>query len=298
MIGSGAEIEIIRSGEVIPKLEKVIKESKNFSLPEKCPSCGSVLVWDNDFLKCNNNSCRAKIVQSISHWFKTLGTADWFGIKTIEKIVKNGYDSLIKIYEMHADDFIRIGFGPIQSRNLANAINISKTKQVEDWRFLAAFGISNLGTGDSRKLLSNLKLSKITHIKTEDIEKIHGFGAITSSSIVNGIQKNKNIINYMLSLNFNLQKTLLTSELKKSDSRIAGKQIVFTGKMKHKTREAMETEARKLGAKIQSSVNRKTDYLVCGEKTGPKKIETAKKNDVMIISETEYFDMIERKRFG
>ncbi|MBW1821601.1 MAG: hypothetical protein JRI92_07525, partial [Deltaproteobacteria bacterium] len=44
------------------------------------------------------------------------------------------------------------------SKNLAEAIDISKNKSVEDWRFLAAFGISDLGPGDSRKLLSHIKL--------------------------------------------------------------------------------------------------------------------------------------------
>jgi DNA ligase (NAD+) len=149
-IGINAEIEIIRSGEVIPKLERVIKEAQHVVIPSTCPSCGRDLEWNNEFLKCNNPSCRAQIEQTISHWFKTLGNADWFGIKTIKRLVENGYETLEKIYAMEEKDFLALGFGPGQSKNLFAAIGESRNKPVEDWRFLAAFGISDLGNGDSR----------------------------------------------------------------------------------------------------------------------------------------------------
>ncbi len=51
-VGIGCQIEIVRSGEVIPKLEKVIRISDRFSLPKKCPACDSILEWNKDFLKC------------------------------------------------------------------------------------------------------------------------------------------------------------------------------------------------------------------------------------------------------
>jgi len=292
-VGIGSEIEIVRSGEVIPKLEKVIRESRRFSIPKECPACGFILEWNKDFLKCNNPSCKAKIEQGISHWFKTLGNADWFGIKTIQKLVNSGYDCLEKIYAMTIDDFIDIGFGPVQSKNLADAIGISKSKSVEDWRFLAAFGISDLGPGDSRKLLSHIRFENLMNAKAEDIEKIHGFGSITSSSITNGIEKIKNTINYMLSLDFNLEKTALTNNTKISESLFFGKGIVFTGKMKRGTREEMQAAARKLGAKVQSAVSGNTQYLVCGENAGQNKIAKARISGARVISEGEYFDMLE-----
>lgn len=295
-IGINAEVEVIRSGEVIPKLEKVIKESDQIVIPDKCPSCSSVLVWSNDFLKCNNDLCKAKIEQSLSHWFKVLGNADWFGIKTIQRLVDNGFDSLEKIYAMSESDFLNIGFGPVQSKNLAEAINASKNKHVEEWRFLSAFGISDLGNGDSRKLLLHIKLEDLVDVKAEQIETIHGFGAITSLSIESGIARIKDTMSHMLSMGFNLDKTPLAKELDSVDSPIAGKSIVFTGKMLHGNREEMQVEARRLGARVQSSVTGKTDYLVCGEKVGAKKIEKAKRSGIRIISETDYLNMIKRFR--
>ena len=293
-IGVGAEIEVIRSGEVIPKLEKVIAKSDEIIIPEKCPSCGTELEWNNDFLKCNNSSCKAQIEQSISHWFKTLGNADWFGIKTIQKLVKNGYDCLEKIYTMSENDFKSIGFGPGQSKNLAAAINISKNKPVEDWRFLSAFGISDLGKGDSRKLLSHMKIEELIDAKAEDIKKIPNFGPITSSSVEEGIKKIKGTIYHMLSIGFNLERTPLAKEQINIDSAIAGKHVVFTGKMDYGSREEIQEKARRLGAIVQTSISSKTDYLICGEKVGTSKIEKAKKNGVIIISEEEYNKLINK----
>ncbi len=181
-IGVGAEIEVIRSGEVIPKLEKVTRESDQYAVPQKCPSCGGDLSWHNDFLKCTNDSCQAQIEQRISHWFKTLENADWFGIKTIQKLVDRGYD--------------------------------------------------------------------------------------------------------------NIEKTPLVNEQENLETPIKAKGIVFSGKMLHGNRDEMQTHARRLGAKVQTSVNRTTDYLVCGENVGASKIEKARSLNVRIITEKEYFHMI------
>lgn len=293
-VGIGSEIEIVRSGEVIPKLEKVIRKSDRFSIPKECPACGIILEWNKDFLKCNNPCCKAKIEQGISHWFKTLGNADWFGIKTIQKLVNSGYDSLEKIYAMTIDDFIDIGFGPVQSKNLTEAIDISKSKPVEDWRFLAAFGISDLGSGDSRKILSHIRFEDLMNSKAEDIEKIHGFGSITSRSIAAGIGRIKVSINHMRSLGFNLVKTISANDKKVSESFFYGKRIVFTGKMNHGSREEIQAGARKLGAVVQSSVSGNTEYLVCGENPGQSKIAKAKKSGARIMLESEYIDLLKR----
>jgi len=292
-IGAGAEIEISRSGEVIPKLEKVIQPADQVDLPEKCPTCQAPLQWQNDFLKCVNPQCQAQTEQRISHWFKTLDNADWFGIKTIQKIVASGYNRLEKIYAMTEEDFVEIGFGPVQSRNLAQALRISRTKQVEDWRFLAAFGIPDLGRGDSRKLLTHIRLEDIIETKAADIEKIHGFGTITSQSVANGVAVVKETFQYMLKLNFNLERTPQAVSDAPVQSPIAGKKIVFTGKMAQGNRKEMQALARKLGAVVQSAVSGKTDMLVCGAKVGATKIGKAEKTGVTIVSETEYLLMIE-----
>ena len=290
-IGKGAEIEIIRSGEVIPKLISVVKPSDDVILPGECPACNSALSWQNDFLKCTNPLCPAQMEQRLVHWFRTLGNADWFGIKTVKKLVDKGYDRLEKVYAMTEADFVSLGFGPVQSKNLFDALLISRTKPVEDWRFLSAFGIPNLGKGDSRKILVHVELESLVHMNTEDIKAIHGFGDITSSAIVEHLVQIRLTLKHMLDLGFNLERTVLSSQVTATQSPISGMGIVFTGKMEHGSREDMQALARNLGAIVQTSVTGKTHILVCGENVGAVKIEKARKTGTRVISEQEFYDL-------
>jgi DNA ligase (NAD+) len=292
-IGPGSRIEIIRSGEVIPKLERVLSASDQVDLPQRCPACEHDLHWKGDFLRCGYARCPAQIVQRISHWFRVLGSADWFGIKTIEKLVAQGFDTLEKIYALDAESFASMGFGPVQSKNLAEALAVSRAKPVEDWRFLAALGIADLGVGDSRRLLEHVPLEEIAAIEPQTIARINGFGGITSHSIANGVAEIKTTLLHMLSLGFNLEKTPLISERASVQSPITGKNLVFTGKMQGGSREAMQAQARQLGAQVQSAVSGNTDLLICGEKVGAAKIDKASRLGVKILSEAEYDELLD-----
>lgn len=291
-IGAGAVIEIIRSGEVIPKLEMVHTPAVKVELPLNCPACSHSLAWSNDFLKCNNPLCPAQIEQRISHWFKTLGTADWFGIKTIQKLVAAGYDGLEKIYAMTESSFKDLGFGPVQSVNLAQALTASRTRAVEDWRFLAAFGIADLGKGDSRRILAHIPLEALPKTPASDIEKISGFGHKTSRSIQAGLAAVSDTFHHMLDMQFNLTRTPAENETSDIQSPIAGKKVVFSGKMQRGSREEMQNMARRLGATVQSAVSGATDLLICGEKVGAGKLNKAEKLGVKILSEKDYLQML------
>jgi DNA ligase (NAD+) len=294
-IGPGARIEVIRSGEVIPKLERVLEVAQTVVLPDNCPVCGHELSWKGDFLRCTFIQCPAQIEQRICHWFRTLGSADWFGIKTVQKLVSNGYDTLEKIYALDRDTFSLLGFGPVQSENLAQALVTSRTKRVEDWRFLAAFGIPDLGVGDSRRLLQHISLDNLIGIKRRTIAQINGFGDITSRSVARGISDQKETIVHMLDLGFNLEITPPLTQERADKSPLSGKKLVFTGKMLSGSREEMQNHARKLGATVQTSVSGATDILVCGTKVGASKLEKAARLGVDIVSEEDYYSIIDRE---
>jgi DNA ligase (NAD+) len=136
----------------------------------------------------------------------------------------------------------------------------------------------------------------LLHETPENIEKIDGFGAITSKSITEGIAEMKPRMEHMLSLGFNLERTPLLTNLHALESPISGKGIVFTGKMIHGTREEMRTEARKLGANTQNAVTGKTDFLVCGDDVGAVKIHKARELGVHILTEKEYYEMLGNNR--
>jgi DNA ligase (NAD+) len=299
-IGPGARIEVIRSGEVIPKLEVVLAPAERVDLPENCPVCAGPLHWVKSpqtgkevFLVCANFACGAQLQERLRHWFRILGTADWFGIKTVEKIVAAGIDGLEKLYTQTADNFAEMGFGPVQSENLARALTISRTEAVEDWRFLAAFGIANLGLGDSRKLLAHHPLEALKALTEDQIKTIKGFGDIKSANIVADLAQLAPLIDHMLDLDFNLQRTPLAADAPAVESPVTGKGIVFTGKMTSGSRSDLQERSRQLGARVQTAVGKTTDYLVCGERVGAKKIAKAERLGVKTLTEAEYLALIE-----
>ena len=297
-VGPGAEIEIIRSGEVIPKLEKVLVPSEDVQIPETCPVCDAPLEEDDKFLLCVNPACVAKAEQHIIHWFKTLGSADWFGKKTVAKLVEKNFDTLEKIYTMRTATFQALGFGPVQSENLYNALGISRTEPVEDWRFLAAFGIRSLGKNEARNLLGVYPLEELIQKSADDIlkAKIRGFKEAKCKNIGKGFSALFETITHMLDLGFALTRTPLASEQtldeKAPDSPLLGKGVVFTGKMERGSREEMQELARTHGAAVQTSVSGKTDFLVCGANVGAKKIEKAEAKGVAVIDENRFYELL------
>lgn len=294
-IGVGAKIKIVRAGKVIPKFLGIVEAGEAAKIPSHCPSCNHPLEWeknntsDDKYLKCFGNECMAQIENRLLHFFHILGNINEFGPVTIRKLVESGYDSLPAIYELNVDDFIAMAFGPKQSQNLVNELLRSTRQEVDDWRFLAAFGIHFLGRGSSRKLLEVHPLTTLGSITMNDIHAIKGFGDITAPAISDGLTRKWPLIEEILSYNFKLR---ITEKVDAVENPIKGKNIVFTGTMSN-SREEMKTLARELGATVQSGVNKKTDFLIIGERVGEKKIESAKKNGTEILTEQEYCQMLQ-----
>ncbi len=292
-IGPGTIIELTRSGMVIPKIERVIVPSKP-QIPDVCPSCGHELIWEGDYLYCPNSVyCPAQIEHTMEHFFKTLGNIDGFGRKTIEKIHAAGIDSVYEIYQLTQEQLEAMGFGEKTSRNLINELIRSRTEPIEDWRFLGAFGIYRMGLGNCERLLQHHHLLDIFSLTIDVIIEIEGFAEKTAQVIVECLENIKEDFFKIYNLGFNLIATPLLSEQPENQaSPIWGKVIVFTGTMRHGTREEMKKQAKKMGAKVASSVTGKTDYLVAGEKVGEAKIRAAQQKGVTVLTEDQYIKMI------
>ena len=287
-VGIGAEIEIVRSGEVIPKLLAVTKEGSDAEIPSECAACNAPAEMERDFLVCQNSDCVAKVEARLQHFFSILGNIDLFGPRTINVLVSNNILDLPTIYAQTAADFEAMGFGAKQSTNLVEQLTRSRTEPVEDWRFLAAFGIDHLGRGDSRKLLREHKLETLNTLTKEQLLEIAGFGEITADAIPRSLAQHWPVIEKMLALEF----TLLSDEpVATTESPITGKHIVFTGSMQV-PRGDMQEQARQLGATVQTSVNKKTEMLVIGDKVGAKKIEKAESLGTQVITEADYLALI------
>ena len=132
-------------------------------------------------------------------------------------------------------------------------------------------------------------LAGLQNLTGEQLIDIAGFGEITAESIPSSLKARWPVIEAMLALEFNL---LSDEPVEAIESPISGKHVVFTGSMQI-PRGDMQENARKLGAVVQTSVNKKTEILVIGGKVGAKKIEKAEALGTQVITEADYLTLIE-----
>jgi DNA ligase (NAD+) len=295
-IGPGAVIEVVRSGLVIPKIENVLIKADP-KIPELCPSCETRLIWEKDYLICPNTSdCPAQIENTLEHFFKTLRNIDGFGSRTIKKLYANGIRTVHEVYLLDKDQLIQMGFGEKKTpQNLLDQLQRSRTQPLEDWRFLAAFGIYHMGLGMCERLLRHHRLADVFDLTMDELESVEGFAEVAAKAVVEGLHRIKDRFWNLYHLGFNIHNTqLITEGLQSKNSPIASKLIVFTGAMKSGSREDLKSQAKALGARIASSVTGKTDILVIGENVGSVKMNDAKEKGVEIITEDEYLARISK----
>jgi len=289
-IGPGALIRLARSGEVIPKIEEVL-EAVEPSLPDSCPSCGHELIWDNDYLLCSNNlACPAQISNSMEHFFRVLKNNDGFGAASIKRLYEHGIRRVDEIYALTAEQFEAMGFGPKQSQNLVEQLLRSRSEAVEDWRFLAAFGVFRMGLGNCERLLRHHGLADIFALTEADIVAIEGFAEKTAAVILEGFANIKALFDTLMALGFNLQASQRGAD--ENSHVLAGKTLVFTGTLHSGSRDELSKQAKAKGAKVGASVSAKTDFLVAGDNVGANKITAARDKGVNVIDEAEFLHLL------
>ena len=290
-LGAGSVIELTRSGLVIPKINKVLKTAE-VVIPSNCPSCGCKLSWDADFLMClNHEKCPEQIIGKIIYFFRILANNDGFGQATIQKLYAEGIRQVSDIYLLNEAKLMSMGFGKKTSHNLINQLIRSRKESIEDWRFLAAFGVQRLGMGNCENLLKNYSIKKIFDLPVKDISNIDGFAEITAELIFDGLTLIKPQYEVLISGGFELEQTLLTTEINQSTSPFNSKKIVFTGTM-NESRAKLQKQAKAFGANVGKSVSSKTDFLIIGENVGQSKIKDAKTHQVEILTEAEYLKLL------
>lgn len=290
-IAPGATATITRSGDVIPYLVSCTSTASGAELPSACPVCASELRRQTDFLVCDNIDCDGRRQARLHHFFNIIGTIDLFGPVACSKLIAAGVRSIQEVFSTSEVEFEAMGFGPGQAANLVREVREACLRPVDDFRVLAAMGVSHLGRGDSKKLLKHFALRDIPGITADNISSIDGFGDLTANSIAAALPS---IADDLLFLERTLQGIIATPAKPDvvTDSPISGKHIVFTGTMVQGSRSDMIANAEKLGAIVQSGANKRTDYLVAGEKAGASKLTKAEKLGTVILSESDYLAML------
>ena len=280
------EIIIIRSGDVIPKITKVLKDrrtgnEKEILKPTICPDCSSELLIEDIMIKCQNLDCPSRVVNSIIYFAsKNCLNIDGLGDKIVELLVneKKIFD-ILDLYSLKYEDLENLeGFKEKKINNLLNAIENSKNSELH--RVLTALGIEHIGEVASKSICSKFGLN-LVDISFEDLISIDGIGEQMANSFLEFFRVNRE---FVLKL-FYILKPKVTIKEEAKDNIFKNKTVVVTGTMS-KSRDEIKIFLENLGAKVSSSVSKKTDFVIYGADAGSK-YDKAIELGVKILSEDE-----------
>jgi len=287
----GDYVIIIRSGDVIPKIIKVLTDrrdgdEKPIERPTHCPTCGSELLDEGTLIKCQNLSCPDRVINSIIHFAKKgCMDIDGLGSKIVEQLVKSGkIHDILDLYSLSYDDLADLeGFKEKKINNLLNAI--AATKGAPLHRLISAMGIEHIGEVASKALALEFGLGIVDAI-FEQIVAIDGIGEEMANSLLEFMRVNREKV---LKL-FEVVQPTVEEKVEAKENPFKGKTVVLTGTMSQsrgKIKEMLET----LGAKVSGSVSKKTDFVIYGEDAGSK-LTKAESLGVVTLTEEEMQEML------
>jgi DNA ligase (NAD+) len=314
----GDTVIIQRAGDVIPQVVDVVldkrpKSAKPYHFPKKCPChlhTDVVREATSAGEEGARNRCTGEFAcpfQKIEH-LKLFASRrafdiDGLGEKQIELFFEQGWvkepadiftlrarNSKIKLEEVE-------GYGETSVRNLFNAIEDRRTIALE--RFIFALGIRQVGETTALALARGygswqafhdaaLKVAKGDEETIAEMDALDQIGdtVIAAVAAYFGESHNRGIVERLTK-----EVTIVDAEKPKTDSKVAGKTVVFTGALEKMTRDEAKATAERLGAKAAGSVSKKTDFVVAGPGAGSKLAE-AKKHGVQVLTEDEWLKLI------
>lgn len=279
----GDEIEIVRSGEVIPKFLQVKKSSKSiYTVPKTCPTCETPVIEEDIRLICPNDLCPTKVKEGILYFIQKIGIDD-LSSKRLDEMINSGLVKEVPdLYKLSIEDFLTLDK---VKEKLATKFfeNIKKSKTVELPTFLTALGISGGGYNKCEKIVQSgiNTIEKIKSLTVEQLQEVDSFAEKSSEEFIRSLQTKVDLINQLQAIGFNFE------VMEVSDNPIKGKKVCITGSLSVK-RSDMEKRLRDLGGVIVSSVSKATDYLLTNDKTsGSSKNKKAEKLNIPIISEDD-----------
>ena len=308
----GDIVTVERAGDVIPHIlsvdiKKRLKESLKFIFPKNCPSCGSKTIKEFNIITKKNDAvrrcasedyeCEKIAIEKIKHFVsKDAFNIDGFGKKIVENFWKN---KLIKLpQDIFKLDFKKIelleGWGRQSVENLKYSINEKKNISLE--RLIYSLGIRHIGL-ENAKILSKyfksfLKFKSLSRdSKYNELLNIDGIGETQVNSIKNFFSNSINL--EVLKELYELLKVKDVSTEKKNGL-LKNKTFMLTGKLDGISRAEAKSLIEKNSGTVVSSVSKKLNYLIVGEKSTRRKVETAKEFKILIIDQNQFLRMLNK----
>lgn len=297
----GDTVKVERAGDVIPAIAERVPipgEQRNdpFLMPDHCPVCGSTVGREGAYFYCTGQLvCGAQLKGAIEHFAsKHALNIDGLGKKTVAHLVDHELvRSLADLYRLTKDNLVTLeGFADRSATLLLESIASSKNVSLD--RFLMGLGIRQVGQHIAKVLAREFgSLDEIMSADRERLQQIREIGPEISESLMTywSERHNREVIAQLQKLGVQIAPGMATGDRRKST--LAGKTFVFTGGLEHFTRDNAHQAVEEAGARVSSSVSKKTSYVVAGRDPGSK-LEQARTLGVTVLTEQEFASLIRK----
>jgi DNA ligase (NAD+) len=293
----GDKIVIIKAGEIIPKVVRVLDGDRKgrgpkYKMPKSCPECASKIerlegeaVW-----RCVNAACPAQLKERLLHFAsRNAMDIDHLGTAIVDQLVDTGkVKSFYELFDLKLEDVSTLErMAEKSGKNLIDAIEKSKQAGLE--RLVFGLGVRHVGQRVAQVLAQTYgSMDALAKAPYEDLEAIDEIGPRIAESIREffGEKHNKKEL-----CKLKQHKLVMTQEQKAGGGSLTGKQFVLTGALESLTRDEAKQRIVDAGGRVTSSVSAKTDYVVAGTDPGSK-LTKAQKLGVAILTEQEFQKLI------
>lgn len=300
-ISVGAEIRIIKSGKIIPKVVQIVKKGyQKFHPPHKCPSCKNVLIEqkgnDGTDLVCPNDYCGVRAVAHYVHYLATFGVKG-IAESTLTKMYESGMvKDIADLYAVSHQRLIGIGFSKRQAllavariwmhpdpthteddelEKWLHELELDNAKvKISAWQLFASLGIPGAGKSAGQALISHFgSFDKVRKATLSQLVEVEGVAEVTAKAIHAYFQKHRDMLDALMEC--------VQPENPKV-GKFTGQTFVFTGGFPG-GKQKWEKEVTERGGKVSGSVSKTTNYVVVGTDAGSKE-EKAKQLGVARLS--------------
>ena len=298
----GDTVVVRRAGDVIPEIVRVLPErrtgaERDFVMPQKCPVCGSETFRDEEEkdTRCTGGLfCPAQRRESLVHFASRLAlNIDGLGEKVIDQLIEAQLiETPADLYRLTENKLLLLDrFGKKSAANLIAALE--KSKETTLARFIYALGIRHVGESTARDLAAHFKsLQALMDADSDELLKVNDIGEVIAQSIIHFFEEehNREVIEKLIAEGVHWP---LPQDSAVNDA-LSGKTFVLTGTLPSMGREEAKALLLAQGAKVASSVSKKTDYVVAGAEAGSK-LEKAQALGIKIIDQEEMLELLKGK---
>ena len=298
----GDTVSVYRSGDVIPKVEKVWPEFRpvdtvEVQLPECCPMCASPVVMPEGeaLARCSGGLyCAAQRIEAIRHFVSRKALdIEGLGDRWVESLLHlDLLKDVADIYHLHEHREKLLTIEKMGEKSVQNLIDsIENSKKTTFANFIFALGIRGVGENTSRMLSNTFQtLEVLRAADVEALKKTPDVGDITAEWIADFFQAEHNmeVVNRLIAAGIHWDAPVAPSR-----QPLNGESWVITGTLSQMGREEATQMLQALGARVSGSISSKTKCLVAGEKAGSK-LEKAEKAGVQVMTETEFLEFLKQ----